>query len=413
MSYDFHAVRFAAGLSQQAVWSHHTSRQVLRRLTCFTGVAGAIASLSASASASEILNYSYDAVGRLVQVSHSGPINQGASASYQYDRADNRTNVVATTPWTSRASRTGDFNGDGFGDLLWRNYSDAGYVGVVTDWLSSSSGSWTDNWGNAAAWMDTAWKMNGVGDLNGDGRSDILWRNDNGTIGEWLGQSNGGFSGNANVAYVVSTDWKIAGVADFDGDGRADILWRNDNGAVAEWLAQAGGTFVGNPAVNSAVGTQWKVAGVGDFNDDGRADILWRNDIGTVTDWLAQSNGGFIGNDSNVNITVGTDWHIVGTGDFNGDGRSDILWRNDNGQLTEWQGTAAGGFVTVGMPGYAIPTNYRVALIGDFNGDHYDDILLQDPAGNVVEWIGQAGGNFTANGSGNAAGSSTWNIEPR
>ena len=40
-----------------------------------------------------------------------------------------------------------------------------------------------------------------------------------------------------------------------------------------------------------------------------------------------------------------TSWHIAGTGDFNGDGRDDILWRNDTGAVTNWLGQANGGFV--------------------------------------------------------------------
>jgi hypothetical protein len=57
-----------------------------------------IAMISATPStASETIRYTYDALGRLVQASHAGPINQGASATYKYDSADNRTNVTAIT----------------------------------------------------------------------------------------------------------------------------------------------------------------------------------------------------------------------------------------------------------------------------------------------------------------------------
>ena len=58
------------------------------------------------------------------------------------------------------------------------------------------------------------------------------------------------------------------------------------------------------------------------------------------TDWLGQANGGFADNDANAFASVRTDWHVAGTGDFNGDGRDDILWRNDNGddRPTGWAG---------------------------------------------------------------------------
>ena len=101
--------------------------------------------------------------------------------------------------------------------------------------------------------------------------------------------------------------------------GTTDILWQNDNGTVGDWLGQADGSFTGNvDKVNILTGPDWHVIGTGDFNGDGLDDILWQNDNGTVRDWLGQADGSFVGNIDHMNI--GTDWHAIGTGDFNGDG---------------------------------------------------------------------------------------------
>ena len=54
-------------------------------------IALVIAALAATAMASETINYSYDARGRLVQVRHSGSVNNNITSNYQYDKADNRT----------------------------------------------------------------------------------------------------------------------------------------------------------------------------------------------------------------------------------------------------------------------------------------------------------------------------------
>jgi hypothetical protein len=51
---------------------------------------------SAAARASETITYTYDALGRLVTVSRSGTVNNGANAGYTYDPANNRTNVTVT-----------------------------------------------------------------------------------------------------------------------------------------------------------------------------------------------------------------------------------------------------------------------------------------------------------------------------
>ena len=76
--------------------------------------------------------------------------------------------------------------------------------------------------------------------------------------------------------------------------------------------------------------------GTGDFNNDGKADILWRNDDGRVDLW--QMNGATIFS-SNLTSTPSRDSSqtIAGIGDYNGDGNSDILWRKDSGALEIWQ----------------------------------------------------------------------------
>ncbi|MES2904980.1 MAG: FG-GAP-like repeat-containing protein, partial [Pseudomonadota bacterium] len=105
---------------------------------------------------------------------------------------------------------------------------------------------------------------------------------------------------------------------DFNGDGRSDILWRNDNGALTNWLGQANGGFVDNGAnAFASIGTTWSVDGIGDFNGDGRDDILWRHDAGHLTEWLGQANGGFVDNGANAFASISTAWSVAGIGDFN------------------------------------------------------------------------------------------------
>jgi hypothetical protein len=70
-------------------------------------------------------------------------------------------------------------------------------------------------------------------------------------LAHWTGQAYGSFVGNAYVSYAVASFWHVACNGDFNGDGRDDIVWRNDNGAFSDWLAQANGGFVSNHAVAS------------------------------------------------------------------------------------------------------------------------------------------------------------------
>ena len=92
--------------------------------------------------------------------------------------------------------------------------------------------------------------------------------------------------------------------------------------------------------------TYWTVVGTGDFNGDNRDDIIWRRDDGAFTEWLGQADGGFVSNDIHAWQIISTNWRVITTGDYNGDNRDDVLWRRDDGAVTNWLGQADGGFVS-------------------------------------------------------------------
>jgi FG-GAP-like repeat len=120
-----------------------------------------------------------------------------------------------------------------------------------------------------------------------------------------------------------------------------------------------------------------------DFNGDGFSDILWHNDNGQVAIWelkgASQIDGG------SLPINPGPSWAEIGAGDFNGDGLSDILFQNTNGQAEVWDmsGTnvIGGGAVNLN-PG----PSWQAKGTGDFNGDGYSDILLQNANGRTAVW---------------------------
>ncbi|HKH28490.1 MAG TPA: hypothetical protein VKA61_09170, partial [Sphingomicrobium sp.] len=60
----------------------------------------------------------------------------------------------------------------------------------------------------------------------------------------------------------------------------------------------------------------WQVVETGDYNGDGRDDILWRNSNGAFTNWLAQANGSFVSNDANASTSLTTAWHVQGPDTF-------------------------------------------------------------------------------------------------
>ena len=184
------------------------------------------------------------------------------------------------------------------------------------------------------------WEIASIGDFNGDQVSDVLWRNR--TTGE---NAIGFLVSDLGEVYwyayptrpVVISAWKVVGTGDFDGDGRSDILWRNGStGANVVWRftdltgnGSPGFVSTGLPAVSAP----WKVAGIGDFNGDNHSDVLWRHPVtGANVIWPSA-----IRTARWTPKPAETTWIPASIADINGDLRSDIVWRNTvTGANTAW-----------------------------------------------------------------------------
>jgi VCBS repeat-containing protein len=119
-----------------------------------------------------------------------------------------------------------------------------------------------------------------------------------------------------------------------------------------------------------------------DFNGDFRSDILWRDGAGTVALW--EMNGVDILSSQAI-ATISTSWQIVDAdGDFNADGGADVLWRDQDGTVVLWEMDGAN---VIGNTGIAdLPDHWHIADTGDLTGDGRHDILWRDDAGVVVLW---------------------------
>ncbi|PYR35405.1 MAG: hypothetical protein DMF90_13655 [Acidobacteria bacterium] len=100
------------------------------------------------------------------------------------------------------------------------------------------------------------WTIAGVGDADGDGKADLIWRHtQNGDVAVWL-MNGSSVKQSAVVAPGVPLDWQIAGLGDLNGDGKVDVVWRHaQTGDVAGWLMS--GSTVAQSAVISPRSTAW------------------------------------------------------------------------------------------------------------------------------------------------------------
>jgi hypothetical protein len=223
-----------------------------------------------------------------------------------------------------------DFNGDGKTDILWRNKS----TGQNVVWFMN--GTTYSSYAELVQVSDTNWEIVGTGDFNGDGKTDILWRNKStGQNVVWF-MNGTTYKSSSEFMQVPDTNWEIVGTGDFSGDGKTDILWRNKStGQNVLWFMN-GVTYSSYAELMQVTDTNWLIVGTGDFNNDGKTDILWRNKT-TGQNVVWYMNGANYSNYAEIMQVTDTNWQIVGTGDFNGDGKTDILWRNKStGQNIIW-----------------------------------------------------------------------------
>ncbi|HEY6561981.1 MAG TPA: VCBS repeat-containing protein [Polyangiaceae bacterium] len=137
-----------------------------------------------------------------------------------------------------------------------------------------------------------------------------------------------------NQPTPVESWWTVKAAADFNGDRRADILWQDSQGRVSIWF-MSGGTRIGENSPGS-VATNTQLAAIGDFDGNSKADILWRSADGILWSWFSGVKGADSIRYRNEFGPGNWDWAVQGAGDFDHDGRDDILWRHKDGHVAIW-----------------------------------------------------------------------------
>ena len=220
----------------------------------------------------------------------------------------------------------GDFGGDGQDDVLLR-HEDGRWRYQPMDGRSLLEGG-----GELDFTRNVNWRVAGIGDLNGDGRDDVLLRHRNGSWHYYPLNGRRRASGGGTVDDLPSgVGWRLAGLGDLNGDGRDDVLLRRRRDG--RWLyypmdgrnRMAGGGWVDLPQDRD-----WRLVGVGDFGGDGQDDVLLRHEDGR---WRYQPMDGrsLLEGGGELDFTRNVNWRVAGIGDLNGDGRDDVLLRHRNG----------------------------------------------------------------------------------
>jgi hypothetical protein len=275
-----------------------------------------------------------------------------------------------------------------------------------------SSGQWFSGWTQAGGQLSFA---NGsslqfgtpdydplLGNVSGNPLDDILIRNR--TTGRWLSgitAASGALTGNGSEVYGPLLAGDIPRTGDLNGDGRSDIVtYRADNGQWISGITDAAGNLT-NSGMMIGFGTPDYTPLVGDVNGDGRDDIVIYNR--TTGRWLS----GITAPDGSL-TSSGSDLYgpylagdIPLTGDLNGDGRTDmVLYRPSDGLWYSGLTTPAGALSWAGAMTLQFGSADFLPLLGDMNGDGRDDLVIYNKTnGRWVTGLTAPGGILTNIGS--------------
>lgn len=188
---------------------------------------------------------------------------------------------------------------------------------------------------------------------------------------------------------VVGTGWGpytpiVAGDLNKDGDRDLDVL-STSNGVL--YLYPGYNTGAVSSTGKIQIGTGWliydTISGAGDFNTDGREDLLAIDASGVL--WLYTAKATWSTDPYNTRVQIGVGWQglwgVKGVGDVTGDGYADIAGVDSNNVLRIYPGTGAGGFKPVILTTSPFANYFSFTTIGDLNKDGKNDLIAMDAAG--------------------------------
>ncbi len=304
--------------------------------------------------------------------------------------------LAATAAWTATqasgnfgisVSLAGDVNGDGYSDIIiGANGTNTAYC-----YYGSSSGP-----AATASWSVTGSGGFGItvaaaGDVNGDGKSDVIVGTASGNMAYAYYGSASGLATSASWSSPAGTGHfgsSVAAAGDVNGDGYTDVIIGAymSNTAYVYYGSSTGITSTGpGPTTLTGAGYYgYSVASAGDVNGDGYADVI-------VGDSTGNNAAVYFGSSTGTSTTAawtgsGTGSYgtsVASAGDVNGDGFSDVIvgdngFNTNTGSANIYTGSAAGTTTanTWTYTGSAAQTGFKVACAGDVNSDGYSDVLV-------------------------------------
>ncbi|GAA4390926.1 hypothetical protein GCM10023186_39660 [Hymenobacter koreensis] len=288
----------------------------------------------------------------------------------------------------------GDVDGDGKLDLIVVNYGNGtgNTVSILRNTRTTGAADFANKQDFTLGAGQTGCYNIAIGDLDGDGKLDIATANygtNNVSVLLNTSTSAGNISFAASQAYAVATGPSGLAIGDVDGDGRQDVVTSNqqsNNVSVLRNTSTSVGAIAFASPVNFATALTCYGVVLGDMNKDGKLDIITANAGSASVSVLrnATSGPGPISTSSfaaKQDFTVGSSPVVVNIGDLDGDGKLDIVTSNNGTNNVSvlrntTTGTAAVSFAT--KLDFGVGVGPAGVSIGDLDSDGKLDIVAAD-----------------------------------
>ncbi|MEO8428390.1 MAG: VCBS repeat-containing protein [Verrucomicrobiota bacterium] len=227
-----------------------------------------------------------------------------------------------------------DFNGDGAQDVVFEH--PGGFMGVW--FMNNGPDLISASFFNPAAVADPRYHIVGTGDFNGDRQTDLLFQRDDGAgLSVWFINGIDQWSSAGLNPSQPGGGWKVVATGDVNHDGKKDIVFQHTDGTLAVWFMYGLSLVQGVLLSPSNPGDpRWRVVGTADLTGMGSTDLILQHTDGTLAAWYMDGTNLVRAALLNPSAPAEPGWRVAGTLDLNRDGKTDLLFQHDDGTVAVW-----------------------------------------------------------------------------